>query len=152
MKKIIKGLKLEGICTPITDFELGNIIFGHLSIAAIDSKDCAGLAAPQIGYNFQVFIVRFSDYKNCYRLFINPSIDNYFGGEKAGSERSLGDSIGAGKTIWRYNKIILTWQDLRGAKHTRTYKNFIARVMQHQFDTLQGITIHDRYKTYNIKK
>ena len=38
----------------------------------------------------------------------------------------------------------MTWQDLDGANHERTFEGFVSRIIQHEYDHLEGVLLSDR--------
>ena len=110
----------------------------------------AGLAAPQIGEPWRVFVVgmghnpRYPDVgplPEC--VLINPEIKSI--GEKliAGWEGCL-SVPGLRGEVERWQLIQLRWQDQEGAFHTEELKDFHARVVQHEKDHLDGVLFPDR--------
>jgi len=105
-----------------------------------------GLAANQIGKNLSLFVAY--DNKKFY-VFINPEIEKFYGKEKIMEEGCL--SI---PKIWgeikRYEGVILNYQNLFGKKKKLKAKGFLAQIIQHEIDHLNGILFID--KAINIHK
>lgn len=51
-------------------------------------------------------------------------------------------------TIWgvvkRHDEVVLSFQDELGARHTKTYDGFIATIIQHEYDHLDGVLFPKR--------
>ncbi|HEX9252684.1 MAG TPA: peptide deformylase [Ignavibacteriaceae bacterium] len=105
-----------------------------------------GLAANQVGANKQIFVVDISmveGYEDTKPLaLINPKI-------VAKSEETIAYEEGClsipdqHEEVIRPKKITIEFQDMDLAKHTIDADDLLARVMQHEYDHLQGILFTD---------
>lgn len=113
------------------------------------NADGVGLAAPQIGRPIRLFVVdasplgeedpSFIDFK---KIFINPQIIEKDGGEEIMDEGCL--SIpGIREEVLRKNRIRITYFDENWVEHDEVYEGFAARVLQHEYDHLDGILFVD---------
>ena len=96
---------------------------------------CVGMAANMIGHRKRIIIVAtgFADL-----IMINPVIT-----EKSGpyeTEEGCLSLPGVRKTT-RYNKITVRYLDKKFAEHTQSFSGYIAQIIQHECDHLQGILI-----------
>ncbi len=122
-----------------------------------------GLAAPQIGKAIRLFIVDTSPFgendeldeeeqnflKNYKKVFINPTITNEEGDEWAFSEGCL--SIpNINEDIFRNEKLTIEYFDEKFKKHTEDLNGLAARVIQHEYDHIEGILFTD--KISSLKK
>ncbi len=110
----------------------------------------AGLAAPQIGEPWRVFVVgmgqnpRYPDADPLpERALINPVIKSIGNELIAGWEGCL-SVPGLRGEVERWRSIHLTWQDREGTFHTEEIQDFHARVVQHENDHLNGVLFPDR--------
>lgn len=107
--------------------------------------DGLGIAAPQVGVNLRVFIVRLnSGTKNELIVpMINAEIVEM--SEKMSEDEegclSLPKKFG---TIKRAASLTLTYQNQHSEKHTLNLHDLNAREIQHEIDHLDGILIVDR--------
>ena len=117
-----------------------------------------GLAAPQVGINLAVFIVKPTpDAKT--EIFINPRIINVEAGNPEGSPNPQGSEIKKKKKhrlegclsipkIWgsikRAKKVYLEFQDLSGNFQKKWFSDFKALVIQHEVDHLAGMLFTQR--------
>lgn len=97
-----------------------------------------GLAAPQVGRNWNVFVA-------LNQVFINPRLEPSV--LKGTSDLVEGCySLEKDKFDYptkRYWEIRLTWNDENGEEHKRKFVGRDAQVIQHEFDHLQGkLCIH----------
>lgn len=122
-----------------------------------------GLAAPQIGLAIRVFLVDTSPFaddesftaeeqeqlKNFKKTFINAEILEEEGDEWAFSEGCL--SIpGINEDVFRKPVVTIKYQDEDFNTHTQTYTGLIARVIQHEYDHIEGVLFTD--KLSSLKK
>ncbi len=116
-----------------------------------------GLAAPQVGLAIRIFIVDcepFSDsddlskeeaaqLKTFKKTFINPKILKEEGEEWGFNEGCL--SIpDVREDVFRHEQITIEYYDENFNKHTDVYDGLIARVIQHEYDHIEGILFTDR--------
>ncbi len=110
-----------------------------------------GLAAPQIGEPWRVFITRPTE-KSAIRVFINPEIITYSSDRTDGvPERENPPAGEAGKLegclsipkIWgkvqRATSLTIRYQDETGGSHTEEFSGFLATIIQHETDHTNGI-------------
>jgi len=119
-----------------------------------------GLAAPQIGLPIRLFIVDASPFaeddvftpeeqtelKNFKRTFINAKITNEEGDEWAFNEGCL--SIpDVREDVFRQPVITIEYFDETFEKHVETFEGLIARVIQHEYDHIEGVLFTDKLST-----
>jgi peptide deformylase len=122
-----------------------------------------GLAAPQIGLPIRIFLVDTEPFsedegftkeeqeqlKNFQRTFINAEILEEEGDEWAFNEGCL--SIpDVREDVFRQPKVTIRYQDENFKTHTEVYDGLIARVVQHEYDHIEGILFTD--KLSSLKK
>ena len=102
-----------------------------------------GLAAPQIGVPMRVFVTRPHE-KDAIRVFINPVILEKSESSTDGvpeRENKLEGCLSI-PTIWgrvkRATQLTLQYQDEAGKSHTEVCKGFLATIVQHETDHLNG--------------
>lgn len=96
---------------------------------------CVGMAANMIGYRKRIIIVAtgLAD-----MVMINPVITEK--SEPYETEEGCLSLPGVRKTN-RYNKITVRYMDKRFAEHTQSFSGYIAQIIQHECDHLEGILI-----------
>ena len=104
-------------------------------------KDGIGLAAPQVGVSLRIFVVdpfwyKEGKKKNPY-IFINPEFIE-FEGESTSEEGclSLPDIF---EKVSRAEKVVIITMNENGEKITLEAEGIFARVLQHEYDHLEGI-------------
>jgi peptide deformylase len=108
-----------------------------------------GLAAPQVGLSIRLFVVDLSplgknepELAEFKKAFINAKITERSGDEELMEEGCL--SIpGIHEEVYRKNYIRIQYLDLDGNAHNEEYTGYTARVLQHEYDHLDGIMFTD---------
>ncbi|REG87236.1 peptide deformylase [Winogradskyella sediminis] len=120
-----------------------------------------GLAAPQIGLAIRLFLVDTSPFaddedlsekereqmKNFKKTFINAQILEEEGDEWAFNEGCL--SIpDVREDVFRKPKIKIQYQDENFDTHVEEYDGLIARVIQHEYDHIEGVLFTDKLSSF----
>lgn len=108
------------------------------------SSDGVGLAAVQIGVLRRVFVmdVRDADEPHNPVAFINPVLLVKTGTEV--DEEGCLSLPGVFLDVRRATYVVVAGQTLDGTHFTQSYRGLEARVVQHEFDHLQGIMFSQR--------
>lgn len=110
-----------------------------------------GLAAPQIGLSERIFVIDLTpladdehpEFKDFKKVFLNANITNRSGEIELVEEGCL--SIpGIHEKVPREAQIEITYFDEKGQEYNETYTGFIARVIQHEYDHIEGILFTER--------
>jgi len=119
-----------------------------------------GIAAPQVGLSIRLFVIDaspfaddddlsedeqavLSDFK---RVFINPKIVEESGEEWAFNEGCL--SIpDVREDVFRKEKVVIEYVDENWKKQTETLTGLAARVVQHEYDHIEGVLFTDKLST-----
>ena len=107
-----------------------------------------GLAAPQIGLSIRLFIVDGSEIENINpngfkEVFINPVIEEEFGKEWEFEEGCL--SIPDVRAhVKRKGELTIRYFDQNWVEHVKTFDGMAARIIQHEYDHIEGILFTDR--------
>jgi peptide deformylase len=125
----------------------------EMVVALENAKDPegVGLAAPQVGKSLRLFIVK-EDTDSEIGVFINPEVEllspierekpkNKDKGIKLEGCLSLKDIWGV---VSRSPKVKITYQDEHGKQHERTVTGFLATILQHEFDHINGVLFTTR--------
>jgi len=108
-----------------------------------------GLAAPQIGKNVRLFVTdassldedepRLKDFK---KTFINPLILEE-SGESVSIEEGCLSIPGIREKITRLSRLRIRYFDEKWNETEEEYAGFAARIIQHEYDHLEGILFTD---------
>ncbi len=122
-----------------------------------------GLAAPQIGKSIRLFVIDTSPFNNddfeknsgfevksLKKTFINPEIIEQFGDLSSFEEGCL--SIpNIREHINRKSEIKIKYQDENFIDHQETFSGILARVIQHEYDHLEGTLFTDKISPFKKK-
>ena len=114
-------------------------ILGEMTGALYTAKDGVALAAPQIGVPLRIFIVKKEISPS---IFINPKIIKMSKKKQTVNEGCLSVN-GVYGTIKRAEKLTVEALDEKGRKFTRGASGFIAQIIQHEIDHLNGVLFID---------
>lgn len=113
-------------------------------------SDGVGLAAPQIGKSIRLFIMDTTpmaeddpELDGFRRVFINPKIVEETGDFWAYSEGCLSLPL-LREEVSRHASVRIQYYDEQFEFHDETYEGIKARVIQHEYDHLDGILFVDR--------
>lgn len=116
-----------------------------------------GLAAPQVGLGLRLFVIDASPFaeddelsleeqtqlKGFKKAFINAVIEEESGEEWAFNEGCL--SIpDVREEVKRQEKLTISYQNEAGEQLTESYTGLAARVIQHEYDHIEGILFTDK--------
>jgi peptide deformylase len=113
--------------------------------------DGVGLAAPQVGLTDRIFVVDLAplaneehpEFKNFKKVFINAHITERSGETELVEEGCL--SIpGIHEKVPREGEVTIAYLDEDLQPKEEHYSGFMARVIQHEYDHLDGILFTDR--------
>ena len=151
-------LKTKKVTFPLSPFI--NQIIQDL-IDTYETIACAGIAANQIGYEYQIFIgmkeIKTEDeaeeiekkeaelssasgnpYADNYEIYINPQIDKVDSQAIQLDEEGCLSIPGLMVGRERYDKIKIRYYDVNGAVHKCTFSGFLSKLFQHELDHLNG--------------
>ncbi len=108
------------------------------------NSDGVGLAAPQVHKSIRLFVIDASsateeepELANFKKVFINPEIL-----ERTGDEWSMNEGCLSlpeiREDVSRPETVTIKYFDENFMEHTETYSGFAARVIQHEYDHLEG--------------
>ena len=122
-----------------------------------------GLAAPQIGKSIRLFVIDTSPFdnddfeknsgfevKSVKKTFINPvMIDE--SGENGSFEEGCLSIPNIREHINRKSDITIRYQDENFTDHQETFSGILARVIQHEYDHLEGTLFTDKISPFKKK-
>lgn len=131
--------------------ELGQLIVNMWETLA--ASEGIGLAAPQIGKSIRLVVIDLDllsddmpEYKGLKRVFINPHIEELDDTETDVSEEGCLSLPGIHERVRRPTRIRVRYQDEQFKQHDEWVEGYLARVMQHEFDHLDGHVFTDHVK------
>lgn len=114
-------------------------------------SDGVGLAAPQIGKAIRLVVVTldplkedFPEYAGFDRAYINPHILEFDDSETETLEEGCLSLPGIHEPVKRPKRIRMAWVDEELKQHDEWIDGYLARVLQHEVDHLEGKVFTDR--------
>jgi len=114
------------------------------------NADGVGLAAPQIGKNVNIIVIDASPFgedepelKDFKRVFINPKI-TYNSDETLSTEEGCLSIPGIHENVFRYLDLTIEYYNENFEKVTEHLEGRKAKIIQHEYDHLQGIMFVDK--------
>ena len=171
LKENIKFLqtKTKTVTFPASDF-IKNIV--QDLIDAYKVINCAGIAANQIGYEYQIFIgmkelINIEDAKDIekaeanltelngnphadnYEIYINPQIDKIDRNSINQDEEGCLSIPGLLVDRERYDIIKVRYYNINGKVKKTTMTGFLSKLFQHELDHLNGVLMIDDLSKLN---
>lgn len=123
----------------------------------MEQSDGIGLAAPQIGKSINLFVINGNvlaeenpELEGFKKVFINPEIIEFHGEDVIYSEGCL--SIpGFFEEVIRKDGITIKYYDENFKPHTDKFEGIKSRIVQHEYDHLDGILFTDRLSALRKK-
>lgn len=113
-------------------------------------SDGVGLAAPQIGRNDRIIIIdadalkdNFPDCAGRKYVLVNPEME-VLDGEMVSRGEGCLSLPGINENVKRVEHIRLKWVDENHQPHEEEITGFVARIVQHEMDHLEGTLYIDR--------
>lgn len=112
--------------------------------------DGVGLAAPQIGLDIRLLVIDLAPFKeedpelgNFKVTMVNPQMLEMSEETVMGEEGCL-SLPGIHESVPRAKRIKITYRDVDFNEHTEVFEDYKARVVQHEYDHLEGKVFTDR--------
>ncbi|KPZ69711.1 Peptide deformylase [Shewanella sp. P1-14-1] len=136
----------------VVTFDQALVQLANSMIATMNAAHGVGIAAPQVFSNLAIFIMH-SKPNSRYpgapltqaTVVINPQIIAVSDEMETENEGCL-SIAGQRLEVTRHKSITVRYQSLQGDSIEQQLDGFIARIFQHEFDHLQGMTLLERVK------
>jgi peptide deformylase len=105
-----------------------------------------GLAAPQVGLKKRVLVLNEhgdAEHPEGELALLNPTIVERSGAPEVAEEGCL-SFPGIYAEVERPSRCRVEYDDLEGRRHVRDFDGFVARIVQHEYDHLEGVLLVDR--------
>ena len=116
----------------------------------LERSEGIGLAAPQVGLSIRLVVINLDvlsedmpEYKGYVKTFINPHIVEFDDTETDTQEEGCLSLPGIHEKVKRPTRIHVTYLDDQFQPHDEWVGGYLARVMQHEFDHLEGCVFTD---------
>jgi peptide deformylase len=143
---------LRAKCEDITDFGDDFQKLVQDMYETMDGSDGVGLAAPQIGKPLRLFMIDSTLFdkkkkEGIRTAFVNPVILEETGEEWAFEEGCL--SIpDVREDVLRKPTITVKYQSIEGEEKEETFDGMTARVIQHEYDHIEGVLFTDHISAF----
>ena len=147
------------------DYPALNELIGNMFETMYNAKG-VGLAAPQIGKNIRLFVVDGSPFaddedekeldpraigiENFKKVFINPIIEKE-SGEKWGFNEGCLSIPKIREDVYRHETIEISYFDENWNFHEDSFSGYAARIIQHEYDHLEGVLFTDHLSVLKRK-
>ena len=132
---------LRDVAQPVEEFDKDLRIFVDDLYQTMYAHEGVGLAAPQVGVSRRLFVLHEPDGKKM--CLVNPQIVESEGSE-LGHEGCLSLPEMSYDDIPRATRILVVAQDPHGEPIRFEATDFLARIIQHEYDHLDGVMCFDR--------
>ena len=109
------------------------------------NSEGVGLAAPQIGKSIRLIVIdgdvlsdKFPECKDLKLTLINPELEVVEEESPVTRDEGCLSLPGLSEAVKRHEHVILKWLDEDFHPHTQEFKGFASRIIQHEFDHLEG--------------
>lgn len=109
-----------------------------------------GLAAPQIGKSIRLIVIdgtpladRFPECANSKLTLINPELEVIEDVDAITREEGCLSLPGLSEPVKRYEHVRLKWLDEDFVEHEQEFTGYISRIIQHEYDHLEGMVYMD---------
>lgn len=133
---------LKTKCSEVEKFDDSLKILCNAMFETLDNADGVGLAGPQVGADKRLFIVSIPD-KNIRMTFVNPQITET-SVETGSYEEGCLSIPGLYHKVTRPLRVKITAKDVNGKIFNVDAEGLLARVIQHEYDHLDGKLFIDR--------
>ncbi len=107
--------------------------------AVMNTKQGVGIAAPQVGVSLRCFHAKFQE--RIY-TFVNPRITS-FSSERSVHEEGCLSIPGVYADVTRPAALHIDAYDAKGRAFSMDVEGFLARIIQHEYDHLEGVLFID---------
>ncbi len=118
------------------------------------ASDGIGIAAPQVGLDIRLICIdascladTFPELADSKMVLINPILTVIEDGKKETREEGCLSLPGIHESVTRIEKVNLKWQDENFVQHEQVFEGYMARVLQHEYDHLEGHVFIDHIST-----
>ena len=111
-------------------------------LEAMKEASGVGLAAPQVGESVRLFVASETGEPADAMVCLNPKVEPF--GAIAEMEEGCLSVPGVRRLIRRPESVRLQWTDLDGEEHEGEFTGLLARIVQHEYDHLDGVLFFER--------
>ena len=141
---------------PVTEVTDGLRTLVARMIETMHGADGVGLAAPQVGRSERVFVADLTPYADRATdemvptgpmAFLNPEL-LWESDEETDFEEGCLSIPDVRENVWRPERVRLRYRDLDFREHEVDLDGMLARVVQHEYDHLEGVLFLDHVSAF----
>ncbi len=134
---------LAGAAKPVEQIDDGiGVLVEKMTDIMLEHKGI-GLAGPQAGVGLRIFIISLDGSREGVRVYINPTVTP-IAEELEPNEEGCLSVPGVYTKVRRYTECRVKATDLSGKDFSEEAEGLYARVLQHEYDHIEGLTIVNR--------
>ena len=134
---------LRKVADPIVEFDDDLLRTVEAMLERMHESRGVGLAAPQVGLRKRILVLNAGGEGDEDIVLINPELLDRTGAKTLFDEGCL-SFPGIYAEIERPDACKVAAQDVEGNRFEASYKGFTSRIVQHEYDHLEGILLVDR--------
>lgn len=139
---------LNTVCEELTQEDFDSGLVKELEQDLIDTlgpktERGVALSANQIAVTKRMFVSRDPSYPEKFLTFVNPVIVKQSKATIHKGEGCLSIEQTKRYNVPRYNRVKVKWQNAEGTHFNIQFRGFMAFVMQHEIDHLNGLLINE---------
>lgn len=145
-EKILRKKSIDVTKKELNDKDFHSLLGDLLHTAQTSEEqvdvESSGISAPQVGINKNIIYIYNFDTDD-FELLLNPTVQNIGGKTDIDLEGCL-SVPNIEKKVKRFKKVKVSYMDLDGNMKKRRFDGMNARVVQHEYDHLNGILFIDK--------
>lgn len=134
---------LRKVAEPVDAFDEGLAATVAAMFERMRKSEGVGLAAPQVGLKRRILVLNDTGEPKDDLVLVNPTLVDRSGPETTFDEGCL-SFPGIYAEIRRPARCTVEFQDLTGARQRLELDDFKSRIVQHEYDHLEGVLLVDR--------
>ncbi len=127
---------------PVTLPREGLADLARAMLLAMKEAEGVGLAAPQVAEDVRMFVASETGEIAHALVCVNPVVQPF--GPAVEFEEGCLSLPGVRAVITRPEGARMVWEDLDGTRHEGEFHALLARILQHEYDHLEGVLFFDR--------
>jgi peptide deformylase len=130
---------------PAADVEPGGPRLRELAeemIRTMKEASGVGLAAPQVGESIRLFVASETGEPEDAIVCVNPRVEPF--GAIVELEEGCLSVPGVRRDVRRPEGVRIVYRDLDGREHREEYHELMARILQHEYDHIEGVLFMER--------
>lgn len=135
-------IPIEEITTPQFQQFIQTLFDSMMAVEMPEGWMQAGISAVQVNRHINLFLA-YDGNHDIYEVFINPKVEQLGSSKDLKLESCLSIPDIQGK-VRRHKRVKVTYYDSTGQKVKKKFSGWNARVIQHEYDHLNGILFTDK--------